>query len=239
MKPASTTRSGSKAATVSVRVLSQWPRLVDCSTLRTKVGTPARSARARPSMSSRSAPTATTVAPYDGSALASSRAWRLVPPPETSTTSRQSEPAGTRTGYLSDRAPLPPGGDHPGHQAAEAHRGHGGDEYLSEGGADVGHAAGAHRAAGEGDREGADQGGAEAAAEAAQGGGVVGGDAVGALGEHRADDRHEDRDGQEGDRPLGGRSDVRQAGEQREGRHRTERDHGGRDDGAGADREAG
>src|SRR4051794_18419087 len=227
MKPASTTRSGSKAATVSVRVLSQWPRLVNWSTLRTKVGTPARSARARPSMSSRSAPTATTVAPYDGSAVASRSAWRLVPPPETSTTSRQSEPAGTPTGYLPDRAPLPPGGDHSRDQAPQAHRGHRGDEHVAERGADVGHPTGAHRTAGEGDREGADQGGAEAAAEAAQSGGVVGRDAVGALGEHRADDRHEDRDGQEGDRPLGRRSGVRQPGEQREGRHRAERDHRG------------
>src|SRR6478672_9543253 len=96
-------------------------------------------------MSSRSAPTATTVAPYDGSALASRSAWRLVPPPETSTTSRQSDPAGTRTGYLEPRAdspppacappdhrlralavraPLPPGSDHPGDQTTEAHRSH-------------------------------------------------------------------------------------------------------------------
>ena len=60
MKPASTTRSGSMPATVSASARSQCSRLANWPTRCTKVGTPARSARARPSMPSRSAPTATT-----------------------------------------------------------------------------------------------------------------------------------------------------------------------------------
>ena len=57
---------------------------------------PARRARS-PSMPCRSAPTATTRAPYAGSAAASSRAWRLVPEPETRTT-RRAGTAGTARG---------------------------------------------------------------------------------------------------------------------------------------------
>ena len=56
-------------------------------------------------MPSRSAPTATTRAPYAGSAHASSRAWRLVPEPETRTTRR----AGAGVGHLSTLSPGRPG----------------------------------------------------------------------------------------------------------------------------------
>src|SRR6195952_3689948 len=160
MKPASTTRSGSKAATVSVSVLSQWPRLVKSATLRTIVGTPPLSARTSPSIPSRSAPTATTRAPYAGSSHASRSACRLVPAPETSTTRRV---AGTGTGYRGSGTALPPGSDHSGDQPTEAHRHHGGHEHLPDRGTDVGHPAGAHRASGEGDGQGDQQGPAEAA----------------------------------------------------------------------------
>ncbi len=95
MKPAETTRSGSKAATASASARSQASRVANSPTFLTKVGMPARSARASPSMASRSAPTATTCAPYAGSARASSSAWRLVPEPETSTTSRAGVGCGT------------------------------------------------------------------------------------------------------------------------------------------------
>ena len=89
MKPASTTRSGSyDGHRRGQRARPSRSRLGKSRTRCTKVGMPARSARASPSMSSRSAPTATTWAPYAGSAAASSRAWRLVPEPETRTTRR-------------------------------------------------------------------------------------------------------------------------------------------------------
>ena len=88
MKPAETTRSGWYDAHDSVTAASQASRLSKSLTRCTNVGMPARSARASPSMPSRSAPTATTLAPYEGSADASSSACRFVPEPETSTTSR-------------------------------------------------------------------------------------------------------------------------------------------------------
>ena len=88
MKPASTTRSGAYDATVAASATSQSARLGKSRTRCTNVSTPKRSARLSPSMSSRSAPTATTRAPYAGSPVASRRAWRLVPEPETRTTRR-------------------------------------------------------------------------------------------------------------------------------------------------------
>ena len=54
-----------------------------------KEGIPARSALFSAVIRSRSAPTATTCAPYASSRHASIRACRLVPAPETSTTSRE------------------------------------------------------------------------------------------------------------------------------------------------------
>src|SRR5690606_3816338 len=54
----------------------------------TKVGTPAALARCRPPASCRSDPTATTRAPYAGSAHASSSACRLVPVPDSRATRR-------------------------------------------------------------------------------------------------------------------------------------------------------
>src|SRR5690349_9994276 len=60
-------------------------------------------ARANPSIPSRSAPTAATMAPYAGSAHASSSACRFVPEPETSTTRRAARRAVTRA-----RLPAPP-----------------------------------------------------------------------------------------------------------------------------------
>ena len=63
MNPADTTRSGSWAETASARAVSHSSRLAWSLTLHTKTGSPARSARASPSMFSRSAPTATISAP--------------------------------------------------------------------------------------------------------------------------------------------------------------------------------
>ena len=95
MNPAAITRSGAYDATVAVSAASQ-------SRAAREVGDPvhevsdAGTARhdARPSMSGRSAPTATTRAPYAGSPAASSSAWRLVPDPETRTTRRAAGTAG-------------------------------------------------------------------------------------------------------------------------------------------------
>src|SRR6185312_4593993 len=102
MKPARTTRHGSYAATCSVSAASQSSRVAWSATAQTNVGMPARRARARPSMSSRSAPTAATRTPYAGSAAASSNACRLVPPPETrTTTSPRPSPHRAGTGPLS------------------------------------------------------------------------------------------------------------------------------------------
>src|SRR5690606_15373471 len=66
----------------------------------TKVGTPASAARCRPPALWRSDPTATTRAPYDGSAHASSSACRLVPVPEIRATRRAvtQEPYPSATG---------------------------------------------------------------------------------------------------------------------------------------------
>src|SRR3954465_6057035 len=88
MNPAETTRSGSYFATSSTMARSHASRSGKSPTRSTKLGTPARSARASASMPSRSAPPPTTAPPYAGSAQASSRACRFVPVPETSTTSR-------------------------------------------------------------------------------------------------------------------------------------------------------
>ena len=90
-------------------------------------------------MPSRSAPTATTCAPYAGSAHASSRACRLVPAPDTRTTSRAGVGVGTAALYGAPTAtshrrlrgvglvpggPPPPGGhDQAAEQAADAERG--------------------------------------------------------------------------------------------------------------------
>src|SRR4051812_32895976 len=87
MNPADTTRSGSYFATASVKAASHSPRSAKSATRSTNVGMLDRSARMSASMPSRSAPTATTSAPYDGSAQASSNACRLVPVPDTRTTS--------------------------------------------------------------------------------------------------------------------------------------------------------
>src|SRR4051794_10025342 len=88
MKPAERTRSGRYDATEPVSAASHSSRLSKSLTRCTNVGIPARVARARPSMPSRSAPTATTAAPYAGSVAASSRAWRFVPDPDNRTTTR-------------------------------------------------------------------------------------------------------------------------------------------------------
>ena len=75
-------------------------------------------------MSSRSAPTATTRAPYAGSAQASIRACRLVPAPETRTTRR----VVTRRilGRLDAASALAPGHDQGADQATDAEGGDGG-----------------------------------------------------------------------------------------------------------------
>ena len=62
MNPALTTRSGWCATTVAVIAAFHAVRSGCARTDSTKVGTPARSARASPSMPARSAPTATTCA---------------------------------------------------------------------------------------------------------------------------------------------------------------------------------
>src|SRR6476469_1344512 len=119
MNPAETTRSGRCAATTSARSRSHVSRSGASATRRTKVGTPARSARSRARTPGRSEPTATTWAPYAGSVHASSSACRLVPLPETSTTSRAGD-AGAKEGATRAKAiggsagPVPvgdPGGD--------------------------------------------------------------------------------------------------------------------------------
>src|SRR3569623_1455864 len=96
MKPASTTSAAAYDATEAVRASSHASREPASLTRWTNVGTPARSARARASLPSRSTPTATTVAPYDGSVDAASSAWRLVPEPDTRTTTRNGRPAAGR-----------------------------------------------------------------------------------------------------------------------------------------------
>src|SRR6478672_927978 len=149
MKPAETTRSGSNPATVSAMARSQWSRLVNWPTFFTNVGIPARSARARASMSSRSAPTATIRAPYAGSAVASIRAWRLVPEPDTSTTRRAGLGVGTRRSLdpgSPGRAALPPGHDQPTHEAAQAERGDRVDEDVEADRTDLLHPPGPHGA---------------------------------------------------------------------------------------------
>src|SRR5689334_2308416 len=175
MNPASTTTSGSKAATVSVRVWSQCPREVKSPTLRTKVGIPARSARASPSMSARSAPTATTFAPYAGSAVASISACRFVPAPETRTT-RRAGLAGSDTGSRLPGARGPPAReplvDQPADEAADHHGAGGEDQDPRVRGADVGHPPGARRAAREPDRDGDQHAGEEPGRGSAQGGQV-------------------------------------------------------------------
>src|SRR5680860_414471 len=123
---------------------------------------PAASALARPAMSSRSAPTATTWTPYDGSAAASSSACRFVPAPETSTTARtgpsaEAEPGvcGTRHRLPTSRrsvgcglcggraaaeaASQPPGRREPSEESAHPDRDDRGDEGLPDEGADLGH----------------------------------------------------------------------------------------------------
>src|SRR5687768_11819701 len=82
------TRSGWYAASAAATAASNPVRSAWSDNRTTNVGSPARSARASPSVPSRSAPAATTAAPYAGSAQASRSAWRLVPAPDTSTTSR-------------------------------------------------------------------------------------------------------------------------------------------------------
>src|SRR3954468_10172257 len=88
MNPALITRSGSYAATRSARAASQPARSDGSTRGWTKVLTPAAAARSRPTTPGRSEPTATTLAPYVGSAPASSRAWSSAPVPDSRTTSR-------------------------------------------------------------------------------------------------------------------------------------------------------
>src|SRR5690606_15334404 len=87
MNPAETTRSGSYAATASLRALSQAARSGWSAVRTVKCGMPARSARSSASAPARSVPTATTVAGKDGSATASRTACNRVPDPEARTTS--------------------------------------------------------------------------------------------------------------------------------------------------------
>ena len=156
MNPAQTTRSGRYDATVAVSAASQSARLGKSGTRCTKVSTPARSARRSPSMSCRSAPTATTWAPYAGSAAASSSAWRLVPEPETRTTRRAAGTAASLESGLPPHVPaVGPGRCQRADERTEAEGDHGVQRHLRGERADVLHPAGSDRTAGEG-REGAD-----------------------------------------------------------------------------------
>ena len=117
-------------------------------------------------MSSRSAPTATTRAPYAGSAQASIRACRLVPAPETRTTRRV---VTRRSLGLLDaalcwhqamtRAPS---------KAADAERRDGGDEHVGHERTDVTHPAGAGRTTRHGGEYGEGDSGRDPAAATAQ-----------------------------------------------------------------------
>ena len=109
-------------------------------------------------MSSRSAPTATTVAPYAGSAHASSSAWRLVPVPDTSTTRRAVRRVGTAGVYragagtpgpVSGVTTLAPGGQQPAEQATAAEGDDRVHQHLPGGRPDLGHPAGADGSAGD------------------------------------------------------------------------------------------
>ena len=93
MKPASTTRSGSYDATVAVSAASQSRGRVVLDPVHE--GRDARALRARQPLDVVAVGAdGDHAAPYAGSRHASSRAWRLVPAPETSTT-RRAGAAGT------------------------------------------------------------------------------------------------------------------------------------------------
>src|SRR5688500_16867697 len=111
-------------------------------------------------MPSRSAPTATTVAPYAGSSQASSSAWRLVPPPDTSTTRRAGVDAagtGRSLGGSGLRAtggpPRPERHRDPAEQAADAERGDGVHEGVERHRPDLAQPSGPDRATGQGGEE--------------------------------------------------------------------------------------
>ncbi len=149
MKPARTEQVGNGAAQSR-----PWrgPSLAGVKSLTrfTKVGTPACSARSSPWMPSRSAPTATTAAPYAGSAQASSRAWRLVPLPDTSTTRsrglgwarpsvRRSRRPRRTASVSSAGTPLPPRHRQPAEQAADAEGRDRLEEHVADQRIDVAH----------------------------------------------------------------------------------------------------
>src|SRR6478735_57210 len=149
MKPADTMMSGSYAAQAPASAASHSSRVSYSFRRTTNVGIPARSARASPSIPSRSAPTATTWAPYAGSAQASRSAWRLVPEPDTRTTRAAGSERDTRRslGRVPHRATLPPGHREPADETAEAERRDRVHEHVAGVRADVAHPAGTGRSA--------------------------------------------------------------------------------------------
>src|SRR6478735_12374211 len=185
MKPADTMMSGSYAAQAPASAASHSSRVSYSFRRTTNVGIPARSARASPSIPSRSAPTATTWAPYAGSAQASRSAWRLVPEPDTRTTRAAGSERDTR-GSLGPAA-LPPGHGEAADEAADPERGHGVHEHLPRIGSDRGHPTRADGAAGHGGERSEQHAGEHAAGAAAQGAGLPAQRRRAALGQRRAD----------------------------------------------------
>src|SRR5215210_1627877 len=97
MKPSATTSRGLYPATAFASASSHSAREAKSPGGSTKVGIPAASARCRPRISPRSAPTATTCTPYDESWLASRSACSVDPSPDTSPTTRQGSVATSAT----------------------------------------------------------------------------------------------------------------------------------------------
>ena len=195
-------------------------------------------------MPSRSAPTATTSAPYAGSAHASSRACRFVPAPETSTTRRAGERGVSGT---PDR--LPTGGSAGGptrwrrrrrpdrRRPSRPWRPRGcGTRSAPTSAIRPGPTAPPASATSDGEQR---RRRATPRAEAAHGAGLVAVGREAADHQHRRERRRQHRHRDQRARPGGGVPVGGQRREQRERRHRAEHHRGRRDHRAGADGEAG